>query len=254
MFCPVAPQNQPDSEETEDLPATAALEATLRPELDDALLSLDQLVQDDPEEALRMFDSLPVPVQALPEFQLVLARAHQANGQLEAARDLLLGVLAKGEENADAHHLLADVLEDLGDSDRANEHFLRTLALDRKALSEIDEAQRIPESELQKLLKATLKTFAEEHDVALAVRDLPSEQDVRDGMDPRVLFDCSRAITLYSGNIFAEFGDLLEMGTFEVHVQAALCQEVIQAFSVPEKDRKRLGLDIEFPEDSWDED
>lgn len=253
MFCPVAPNNQPPIEESEALPETEALEATLRPELDDALLSLDQLAQDDPEEALRMFDSLPEPVQALPEFQLVLARAHQGNGQLEAARDLLLGILAKGEDSADAHHLLADVLEDLGDSEGANDHFLRTLALDRKALLELDEAERVEPSELSALLERTLKAFAKEQDLQLKVRELPTEQDVREGMDPRVLFDCSRDVTLFSGNILAEFGDLVETGTFEAHVQAALCQEIVQAFSVSDKDRKRLGLDIEFPDESWDE-
>jgi len=229
------------------------LEASLRPELDEALLGLDELAAENPEEALSMFETLPEPVQAMAEFQLVLARCHQSLEQLEVARDLAMGVLAKDDTQADAHHLLADLLEDLGDESGANEHFLTTLKLDRKSFEEtstLSDEELL--SRLTKVLASTMDSLPEEvrsrivaatHKVEL----FPTEADVKAGLDPRALshFDESaktEVLTLFAANLDAEYGDLDEFDEFLPHVRATIVQEIVDHLGLDAAESERLGL------------
>ncbi len=223
--------------------ASEDLEQRLRPELDEALLALDELALDDPEEALAMFDSLPEPVQALPDFQLTLARAHQTLGQLEAAVEITLRVLSENDENADAHHLAGDLLEDLGRTEEATLHFLRTLSLDR---ADLDASH--PESELLRRIKEealrTLQGLPQTIRPRLSVLPLPSEAEVKEGVDPRALcrFSSDRneggVLHLYATNLHAEYGDLEEFDEFMPHVKSQLREETAQSLGLSEQERK----------------
>lgn len=236
------------------------LETSLLPELDEALLALDELALENPEEALSMFDSLPEPVQARPEFQLTLARTHQMLGQLEAARDVAQGVLASNKEAldvsiaADAHHLLGDLCEDLGHSDAANDHFIKVLEFDQEAFRK---GCVIPEPELRdrlkRILEETIRGLPPELQTRVAasrrsVSLFPSVNDVRDGLDPRAMTrwystdNQHETFVLYGANVDAEFGDLTEFDEFAPHVVALIHEEIIDRLELSAADSKRFGL------------
>jgi tetratricopeptide (TPR) repeat protein len=183
----------------------------LGPEIDEALLALDELASEDPEEALATFDTLPEPVQALVDFQLLAARAHQSLGELEAARDILLALLDHHALNADLHHQLGDVLEDLGEVEKANSHFEKTLALDLAAYEQLSPEERsMLALELEQALTKIAKTL-ESRGLHVSVDTLPSSSDVLLGIDPRALCRYqkdTKHLVGYAGNVAFEFHDL----------------------------------------------
>jgi tetratricopeptide (TPR) repeat protein len=225
----------------------------MKPELQEALWGLDELAQENAREALEMFYTLPSPVQELPDFQLVLARTHQALGSLEKARDLSLHVVEAHDDWADAHHLLADLLEDLGEGARANHHFLRTLALDRASFERESE---LPPKELFDRLEAILTSTCESLPVKFSLKSrvqlLPGTEDVETGLDPRALTsyrppqaDNDEAVlTLYAANLDAEFGDLQEFGEFAPYVQRAIQDELATHLSLSPAELRGLGWDL----------
>lgn len=231
----------------------------LRSELDEALLAMDELCADNPEEALSMFESLPPAVQGLPEFRLALARAHQAAGHCEAARDLANDVLSAPLLAADAHHLLGDVLEDMGDLSAANEHFEKALELDRLAFeSSTDvEPSRLCDR-VRSILDETVANLPEEiaaclQAASLEVQLFPSPEEVRDGQDPRALVSWKARVggthrsrfVLYAANLHAEFGDLIEFGEFSPRVRECIHREVVDFLELSAPESKRLGLLID---------
>lgn len=185
-----------------------------------------------------MFGSLPDAVRARPEFQLSKARALQASLDLHEARTLCEHLLSEARDpllEADVHHLLGDVLEDLGDSDQANEHFLHVLSLDRAAfsqqghLAEADLLARV--RDLLNRVVAHLPDAAKNAIQGAQVELFPSEQDVRAGLDPRAFSALGEAgerhpFTVFAANLDAEYGDLDELGEFDEHVQVELHRQI----------------------------
>lgn len=248
----------PDSEES----APDASEVEQEEALVEALESLDELAQEDPEEALSMFETLPEEVQTLPDFQLALAGLLRATEDLEGAKEVLESLVESDAEDADAHHALGDVLEDLGDLERATTHFLRVLELDTLAVAER------PAAELEELLDETLqhlKTTVEElpkewherlKNVPLEVARLPSEDLVKDGLDPRALglfegpthaeqasadaIPVPTRIVLFAENLDLDFPDPED---FEDQVRVTVWHELGHYFGLGEEDMERLGLD-----------
>ena len=222
--------------------------AEMRPELDEALLGLDQLAQENPDEALAMFDTLPEPVKTLPDFQLVLARTRQGLGELDEARRIAQAVVDQEEEHADAHHLLGDLLEDLKDEDGANRHFLRTLALDKIAYETHSEipSEKLLEA-LTKILKATCEELPEEYRSPFQAQLFPSEDDVKNGVDPRALSIWSHGnnekgrLVLYGANLDAEYGDLNEFNEFGPHVSDTIRAEITHHLQLSDEVVAKLG-------------
>lgn len=193
------------------MPKDSSLEEHLGPEIDEALLALDELATDDPEEALATFDTLPEPVQALVDFQLLSARAHQALGEVDTARDILLALLSKHTENPDVHHQLGDVFEDLGDIEKGNAHFEKTRALDLAAYENLTAEERERGvRELEQALANMAAGLAPRH-LQVRVETLPSPSDVVAGIDPRALCHYqseTKTLVGYAGNVAFEFGEL----------------------------------------------
>lgn len=225
----------------------------MQPELEEALLGLDELAQHNAEEALNVFQTLPAPVQDLPDFQLVLARANQALGRLEEARTLSMRVVDNHESSADAHHLLADLLEDLGDTTLANHHFLRTLELDRL---QFERESEIPKEELfarlEKVLSDACDPLPKDVSLKSRVELLPSVEEVEGGLDPRALTSYlppgrggeEALLTLFAANLDAEFGDLEEFGEFAPHVQRAIRDDLIGHLSLTPGQLRQIGWEI----------
>jgi tetratricopeptide (TPR) repeat protein len=219
------------------------IESALRPELDEALLALDELARESPEEALRMFDALPEPVQTLPEFQLTLARAHQAAGELEAARDIAAGVLVQDGESSDAHHLMGDLLDDWGDVDQATAHFVHTLSLDRRVFDTLSEGERISEEELTEHVERIGRAMGKARGISFRVQVLPDETEVRQGLDPRALLSTSdESVVVFLANVQAEWGDLKGAEDLGPELEIALSRELTEAFDLSREERDAWGL------------
>ncbi len=249
----VADDEDIDGAVSED-PEQAALWQTLE--------ELEELGQEDPAEALALFASLPREVQALADFQLVRAALLRAAGDPRAARKLLESLVDSDRDDADAHHLLGDLLEELGDFEHARGHFLETLRLDSIASAERDAA------ELEQVLDATLEHLrrtVEElplawrtrlEGVPLLVQRLPSEDMVQTGLDPRAfgLFEgpmhadteglggapLLTRIVLFAENLALDFPDPED---FEEQVRITVLHELGHYFGLDEDDMVRLGLD-----------
>jgi tetratricopeptide (TPR) repeat protein len=214
-------------------------EEQLRPELDEALLALDELAQDSPEEALATFETLPKPVQALPEFQLLLARVHQVTGQLALAGELVDGVLAADPQNADAHHQKGDLLEDLGDAGRANEHFLQTLALDSAVFGNSHPTTGPIVQRVEGIITGLCAELPQSTRPSARTTLFPTAQEVTEGLDPRALTkfvegtgNSPGSILAFAANVHTEYGDLDEFGEFEAYVRSAVIAELTEHLSL----------------------
>ncbi len=214
--------------------ADVPLPSDLQNELDEALFSLDELMSESPEEALSMFQTLPETVRQRPEFQLTRARALQESGLLNEARTVAESLLKDdGEQEllADVHHLLGDVLEDLGESEAANAHFIRTLRIDEVLFAE---RRHLEGTELESILEASMTRALDDLEPSIRRRItshrielFPTVEDVSAGLDPRafstyVAEDSSGMLRIFAANLDAEYGDLHELGEFDEHVLAEL--------------------------------
>jgi len=244
--------------EDDDGPEDSEPEAALW----EALEALQELGEEDPAEALAMFESLPAEVQELADFQLTRAGLLRAQGELEQARDMLQRLLEADPNDADAHHLLGDVLEDLGDTASATTHFLATLRLDSLAT-----APNSPE-QVNEMLDETLvhlkRAVAELPpawqgrlaNVPLVVERLPTEDLVEGGLDPRALglfegpthgesqgLDAAPTptrIVVFAENLALDFPDPED---FAEQVKITVLHELGHYFGLDEDDMVRLGLD-----------
>jgi len=228
----------------------------------EALESLQDLGEEDPEEALSMFASLPEEVQELADFQLAQAGLLRMVGDLPEAKQVLERLIAEDPNDADAHHLLGDVLEDLGEVPRATVHFLETLRLDQLASSEdpATEVEEILDQTLSHLKRAVAELpapwQARLRGVPLLVQRLPSVDMVQAGLDPRALglfegpthaetqaLDAAAVptrIVVFADNLALDFPDPED---FADQVKITVLHELGHYFGLDEDDMLRLGLD-----------
>jgi tetratricopeptide (TPR) repeat protein len=221
----------------------------LQVEIDEALLALDELLEEDPEEALTMFDSLPEPVQALPDFQLLLARAQQRIGQLDAALDLLVSLDEKMPDSGDLHHQLGDVLEDMGRTADANQHFLKVRVIDEGEYVAVPHDTR---ERFERVLDTCLTDIAEHlareglaSNCRPQVLALPSPDDVLAGRDPRRLAYLSaedNLLTAYSANIFAECSNAGDDSTWQQDIRAIILLDLADDLDLRDETLTKLGV------------
>ncbi len=158
--------------------------------LEQALFALADLAEQAPHAALEMLDSLPAEVKAQPEFQFELAVLLRKTSQLDPACEVLSQLLALEPEDSDAHYLLGDVLEDRGEKEQAQMHFLETLRLDRTQYRlSSPERTDLHEAIVQHLRAALTRLPLERQEplanVKILVEDFPSPEHVKAGLDPR---------------------------------------------------------------------
>jgi len=246
-----------DKEDDDDL-----LDDPEQAELWKTLQNLEEIAEEDPAQALAVFAALPSEVREIADFQLVHAGLLRSSGDLPAAERVLQALIALDHEDADAHHMLGDVLEDMGKLERALDHFLETLRLDSQASAEhsAEEVEGVLDATLEHL-ERTVKELPAEwrarlEGVPLLVQRLPSEDMVRAGLDPRALglfdgpmhaeaegIDCAPAptrIVLFAENLALDFPDADE---FKDQVRITVLHELGHYFGLDEDDMERLGLD-----------
>jgi len=228
----------------------------------EALEELEELAEEDPTEALARFSALPEQVAVLAEFQLLRAALLRATGDPGAAKRLLQALVDADPDDADAHHLLGDVLEELDEIESAGTHFLETLRIDRLASRERDaeEIERVLDAALE-YLQQTVEELPEVWrnrlaGVPLLVQRLPNEEMVRNGLDPRALglfegpmhvdtegVDGAPLLTrivLFAENLALDFPDIED---FKDQVRITVLHELGHYFGLDEDDMVRLGLD-----------
>jgi tetratricopeptide (TPR) repeat protein len=196
-----------------------------------------------------MFDTLPEPVQELADFQILLARAHQALGQMEAAQDLLLPIVEAKPELSDAHHLLGDIEEDLGNNEKANAHFLRTRTLDLAAFEEAPASEKDSFTKSLATVTSELRPLLPE-DPEVATAPLPTEAEVLGGMDPRVLvhFDPEKTrISLFVANFYAEFAEIHDPEEWAPILRLAIISELAEPLGLSNDEEAALGGDGPSP-------
>lgn len=164
---------------------------TDRPELTEELLEMledfEELAFDDPVEAKSTFHSFPEEMRSLREFQLALARVEQQLKEFAPAEERLRALLRAEPQDADACHLLADLLEDQEKNEEAEKYFLETLRLDSREPERTTPALL---EEMKQIVKRVFSVLPEELAQDLLAlpfvyQPRPTEQEVRDGLDPR---------------------------------------------------------------------
>lgn len=230
-------------------------------DLDEVLRELEELLDKDPTTALRRFEALPASARGEAEVRFLLAAIRGAREEWHEARAVAEALVLEHPDEGDVHYLLADILARLGEENLSTAHFLRTLELDRLAHREIPRAESDALlDDVAQLLERTVGELPDDFreglaDVPLLVEELPSEYQVAQGLDPRVLgvfegpnqasrgspevFPEPTRIILFAQNLAAEFPDPDE---FTEQVRITVLHEIGHYFGLEEDDMERLGL------------
>jgi predicted Zn-dependent protease with MMP-like domain len=181
-------------------------------------------------------------------------------GRAKQARHLLEATLSTGDldpyEEADVRHLLGSVLEELGDHAGMVHQWLIVRRLDQAN----DRPRRLSSARFERLAERALAELPEAlrqrlQNVAVLVDDRPSEEMVRDGVDPRLLGMFSgvsmphqsalggapfpQVIHLFQRNLEAE---AQSSGELAEQIRITVIHETAHYFGLDDDDLRRLGL------------
>lgn len=227
----------------------------------DVVLEVEKQIESNPLGALDIAEHAPPESQGHPEVQLARARALAAARGASAARGPLEALAEREPDFAEARHLLARVLEEVGDHTGSVREMLVVRNLDAAADAAegfdlaaveapvITTAERVLGS-LPTRFKQLLSA------VPILVEERPSEDLVRDGVDPRSLglfsgptqeesalgpTPAPTSIILYAANLaaFADPSDPEELGH---EVEITLLHEIGHYFGLDEEQVEALGL------------
>lgn len=169
-----------------------------------------------------------------------------------------LAILAEDPDYVDAHYEAALAYEDLGRLEDATREFLEVLRLDSLDASPLlDGYEDIICEQVERTLAGLPADFAERlGPVTILVEPRPSEDMVRDGLDPRLLglFDGSTAeelaageaaptptrILIFSHNLASAYENEVSLRD---EVTITVLHEIGHFFGLEEEDMARLGLD-----------
>lgn len=236
------------------------------------------VVQDDPEARVELLTiraraliDLEQPARALEALRAtrgvevadatVLERVGAAAIELEAweiAEGALSAALRIDPDHADAHYGLGWVALESSDPEAGIAHWLRTLELDASAprppwhLSP-EAFDRAAEQALLELPDAARKLLQQ---VAVVVEDLPAEEEVRDGLDPRLLgLFCGAPLpeqgtmdpTMHEPNVIKLYQRNLEGACSSREqlvdeIRTTLLHETAHFFGLEDDDLEQIGL------------
>lgn len=177
-------------------------------------------------------------------------------GELAEAEAILCRLVERDPDDADDWYVLGLARHELGDRDGATDAWLRARALDLEAprpawqLS-YAELEAIAERTLAELPDAVVARLA---DVPIFVEEVPSEDEVKDGLDPRVLGVFSGTplphkeggsapgldhATLFLRNLEMACADRDEL---EEQVRITIFHETAHFFGLEDEDLDLMGL------------
>ena len=151
------------------------------------------------DEAKRTLSDLPPPDVVLGDLPLALeiAELHQAVGEADVAVARLKTLTAAHPDDADAWYALGCAAAELDDEEQMREAWKRTWALDSAPrdgddADADDGAPRLDEDTVSSVAEQALAELPDRarallRDVPIIVAELPAEEDVATGLDPRAL-------------------------------------------------------------------
>ncbi len=228
----------------------------------DLVLEVEEQLESNPLAALEIAEHAPPESAAHPEVRLARARAVMAAKGAEYARPLLQGLVDAEPDFAEARHVLAVVLEQLGQHPLAVQELLKVRELDQSA----DQAEgfdlALAEGPIVATAERVLAGLPERFKKLLAsvpilVEERPSEDLVREGFDPRSLglfegpdhrersgpsgIPAPTRIVLYAANL-SVFADPNDTEEFEREVEVTVLHEIGHYFGLDEDELDALGL------------
>jgi len=228
----------------------------------DLVLEVEEQLESNPLGALEIVEQAPPESAAHPEVQLARGRALVAAKGAKSARSLLEQLVAREPEFAEARHVFALVLDELGEHEAAVRELLMVRRLDQVS----DEAEGFdltaaegPIIETAERVVAGLPDrFKKLLDgVPILVEERPSEGLVREGFDPRSLgmfsgpdheartspavIPAPTQIVLYAANL-AAFADPSDAEELEREVEITVLHEIGHYFGLDEDELEALGL------------
>lgn len=228
----------------------------------DVVLEVEERLESNPLAALDIAEHAPPESAAHPEVQLARARALVAAKGPAAARPVLDALAQREPDFAEARHLYAEVLEDMGEHQASVREMLVVRRLDEAADAsegfELEAVEGTIVATAEKVLSELPGRFKDLlAGVPILVEERPSEELVRDGFDPRALglfsgpnqeertlpgpVPAPTQIVLYAANL-AAFADPTDAEEFEREVEVTILHELGHYFGLDENGVEALGL------------
>ncbi len=228
----------------------------------DLVLEVEERLESNPLAALDIAEHAPPESAAHPEVQLARARALIAAKGVAAARPVLEALAKREPDFAEARHVYAQVLAEVGEHQSSVREMLVVRRLDEAAdASEGFDLKAVEEP----IVTTAEKVLSELPDrfqkllagVPILVEERPSEELVRDGFDPRALglfsgpnqgervlsgpVPTPTRIVLYAANL-AAFADPSDAEELEREVEVTLLHELGHYFGLDDNGLEALGL------------
>ena len=228
----------------------------------DLVLEVEEQLESNPLAALDIAERAPPESVVHPEVRLARARALFAAKGAASARTPLEQLVAEDPDFAEARHVLALVLEELGAHEAAVQELLAVRRLDetsdRAEGFELSAAEGPITATAEQVLRALPERFKKlVASVPILVEERPSEDLVREGLDPRSLgmfsgpthsertspdvVPAPTHIVLYAANL-AAFADPQDAEELRHEVEVTLLHEIGHYFDLDEADLEALGL------------
>ncbi len=228
----------------------------------DAALHLEEKIESSPYSALVFAESMSPEMQAHPEVRLAKARALLAARGAEAAQGDLERLVADEPDFAEAKHLLGLVYEELGEEAPRSRQMLEVLELDAKAdeMEGFDfdaTSERMIAVARRVLAKVPIKWRGLVSEIPIVVEERPNEEQVRQGVDPRVLgfiegpdrtervnsgaTETPTRIVLFAANL-AAIASADDEELLAAEIEITILHEICHYFGLDEDEVARLGL------------
>ncbi|HTQ03478.1 MAG TPA: metallopeptidase family protein [Polyangiaceae bacterium] len=228
----------------------------------DVVLEVEERLESNPLAALDIAEHAPPESASHPEVQLARARALVAAKGAASAKPVLEALAHREPDFAEARHLYAQVLEELGEHPASVREMLVVRRLDAASDERDGFDLAAVEAPIVSTAEKVLGELPQRFKTLLAgvpvlVEDRPSEELVRDGFDPRSLGlfsgpdQAERAgpgvapapthIVLYAANL-AAFADPNDPEELEHEVEITLLHEIGHYFGLDEDGLEALGL------------
>jgi predicted Zn-dependent protease with MMP-like domain len=228
----------------------------------DLVLEVEEQLESNPLAALDIAEHAPPESAIHPEVQLARARALVAAKGAASAKPFLEALAKREPDFAEARHVLAQVLDEVGEHQASVREMLVVRRLDAAS----DEGEGFELAAVEAPIVATAEKVLGElperfkrliSGVPILVEDRPSEELVRDGVDPRSLglfsgpdheerqlpssVPAPTSIVLYAANL-AAFADPSDSEELEHEIEITLLHELGHYFGLDEAEVEALGL------------
>jgi len=228
----------------------------------DLVLEVEEQLESNPLAALDIAEHAPPESAIHPEVRLARARALLAAKGAAIARPFLEQLVEEEPDFAEARHVLALVLEEVGAHAAAMNQLLVVRSLDEASDRAEGFVLAAAEGPIAATAEAVLRGLPERFKKLLAsvpilVEERPSEALVREGFDPRILgmfagpthsertaqavVPAPTHIVLYAANL-AAFADPQDAEDLRHEVEVTLLHEIGHYFDLDEADLAALGL------------